>query len=81
VDEMGHVWISVKVNFKVCFQGKWSHRIAGKIEFPNVLELNGAKSRFQNKEFTHLMGWKCGMSGYQKNELPNLLELKLGTPD
>jgi len=70
VDEMGHVRISAKVNLKVSFQGKWAHRIAGKIEFPNLLELKGAKSRFPslNKEFPHLMGWKWSMSGCQKNE-------------
>jgi len=84
VEEMAHVRMSVKVvkkNLKVCLQGKWTHRIPGKIESSDLMELKRAKSGFQNKEFPYLMGWNRGMSGCQENKLPNLLELKGDTTD
>jgi len=67
------------VNFKVYLQGKWTHWISGKIEFSNLMELERANAGFQNTEFPHLMGRNWGISGCQKNELINLLELKGGT--
>jgi len=71
-DKIGHVHIAEKVNyqnccgeigriseevfFKVFFQGKLTHQISDKIDFPNLLWLKWSKSGFHVREFPHLMG-------------------------
>jgi len=54
--DIRHVQISCKMNFQICVDENWAHRIAENIDFPRQL----CTSDFRKMEFFKTVGVKVG---------------------